>query len=78
MPTVSLIEKYGWNRILSMFLLSPIGLLYPVLCKNNKWIITIAAIMNGNRKWGGSACQPGTFPSFRTFGDHLPTGILRF
>ena len=33
-PIVSLIEKYGWNGILSIFLLSPIGLLDPVCCCN--------------------------------------------
>ena len=48
-PTVSLIEKYGWNVILSIFLLSPIGLLDRVRCKNNKWIITTAAIITGNK-----------------------------
>lgn len=50
-PMRSLIEKYGWNGILSYFLLIPIGLLDPVWCRNNKWIITIAVIINGRRKW---------------------------
>ena len=36
-----------------MILLSPIGLLDPVLCENKECrpIITIVAIMNGIRKW---------------------------
>ena len=42
--------KYGWNGILSVFLFSPSGLFDPVWCRNNKWISTIAAIMNGIRK----------------------------
>lgn len=49
-PIKSLIEKYGWNGILSKFLFSPKGFLEPVWCKNNKWIIVNAAIMKGRRK----------------------------
>ena len=30
---------------------NPIGLLDPVWCKNNKWIITAAKTINGNTKW---------------------------
>lgn len=33
-----------------MFLFIPVGLLYPVLCKNNRCIINAAVIMNGIRK----------------------------
>jgi len=50
-PTKSLNEKYGWNGILSIFLLIPRGLFDPVWCKNNKWIITIAEIIKGKAKW---------------------------
>lgn len=50
-PTISLNEKYGWNGILLVLLLIPRGLLDPVWCKNNKWIIVIAEIINGNKKW---------------------------
>lgn len=49
-PIKSLIEKYGWNGILSMFLLIPIGLFEPVSCKNIKWIITTIEINNGRIK----------------------------
>lgn len=51
MPKISLEEKYGWNGILSKFELVPNGLLEPVSCKNSRWIITIAAIINGRIKW---------------------------
>ena len=49
-PNKSLDEKYGWNEILSKFLLIPKGLLLPVWCKNNKWTIVIPAITKGSRK----------------------------
>jgi hypothetical protein len=49
-PRMSLNVKYGWNGILSIFLFTPKGLFDPVWCKNNKWIITIAIIMNGKMK----------------------------
>jgi len=49
-PTVSLTEKYGWNGILSKFLLIPRGLLDPVSCRNRRWIADMPAIMNGMRK----------------------------
>lgn len=29
----------------------PVGLLDPVSCKNNRCTITMAAIMNGSKKW---------------------------
>ena len=50
-PIKSLKVKNGWNGILSKFLLIPSGLLDPVWCKNNKWIIVNIKIINGNRKW---------------------------
>lgn len=50
-PTMSLNEKYGWNGILSVFLFNPKGLFDPVWCRNSRWIITIAATINGNKKW---------------------------
>ena len=37
-PKMSFTVKYGWNRILSVFLFSPSGLFDPVWCRNNKWI----------------------------------------
>jgi len=49
-PIRSLNVKKGWNGILSKFLLIPNGLLEPVWCKNNKWIIVIIKIMNGSKK----------------------------
>jgi hypothetical protein len=33
-----------------MSLFKPKGLLDPVWCKNNKWIIVAAATINGNKK----------------------------
>lgn len=49
-PKISLNEKYGWNGILSMFLLIPNGLFDPVWCKNRRWIIVIAATIKGKTK----------------------------
>lgn len=50
-PIKSLIRKYGWNGILSLLVFNPIGLLEPVVCKKNKWIITNIEIIKGNIKW---------------------------
>lgn len=50
-PMKSLIEKYGLNEILFIFLLIPNGLLDPLKCKKNKCIIVIAIIIKGNKKW---------------------------
>lgn len=49
-PIKSLIEKYGWNGILSVFELIPVGLFDPVWWRKNKWIIVIITIINGNIK----------------------------
>jgi len=35
-PRRSLYEKYGWNGILSVSELSPVGLVEPVSCRNSK------------------------------------------
>lgn len=48
---MSLIEKYGLNEILFIFLLIPKGLFDPVICKKNKWKIVIIKIINGKIKW---------------------------
>lgn len=29
----------------------PVGLLDPVSCRNKRWTMAIAAMMNGSRKW---------------------------
>lgn len=50
-PRRSLYEKYGWNGILSVFELKPVGLLDPVSWRNSRWRAVAAAIMNGRRKW---------------------------
>lgn len=50
-PIMSLIEKYGWNGILSIDEFSPIGLFEPVMWRNIRWIITIIVMMNGSVKW---------------------------
>lgn len=47
----SLKEKNGWNRILSVFGLIPIGLFDPVVWSLIKWIITIPAKIMGVIKW---------------------------
>lgn len=49
-PSKSLIEKKGWNEILSELELTPIGLLEPDWWRNNKWIITKADTTKGRRK----------------------------
>jgi len=49
-PIKSFDEKYGWNEILSMFLLIPVGLLEPFECKEAKWITIKAVKMKGSRK----------------------------
>ena len=49
-PKTSLVVKYGWKGILSVFLFNPNGLFDPVWCRNKRWINTIAAITNGIRK----------------------------
>lgn len=49
-PIKSLIEKNGWNGILSRLELTPIGFLDPVKCKKNRWIIVNIAITKGNMK----------------------------
>ena len=40
-----------WKGILSVFLFSPSGLFDPVSCRNSRWTIVIAAIVNGIRKF---------------------------
>jgi len=50
-PKISLIEKKGWNIILSAFLLTPVGEFEPFMCKEAKWIIMKADRINGKRKW---------------------------
>ena len=47
---MSLKEKKGWNLNFSKSELTPKGLLEPVWCKNNKWIITNLAIKKGSKK----------------------------
>lgn len=49
-PMTSLIEKNGWNGILSKFELTPMGFLEPVRWRKNKWIIVSITIINGNIK----------------------------
>lgn len=50
-PKMSLIEKNGWNVILSLFLLIPVGEFDPFICRDAKWMIMKADRMNGKRKW---------------------------
>lgn len=49
-PTRSLIEKYGWNGILSLSLFTPKGLFDPVWCKKTRCTNITAATMNGKIK----------------------------
>ena len=46
----SILQKYGWNEILSKFLLIHKGLFLPVWWRNKKWSILIPAIIKGNKK----------------------------
>ena len=50
-PRMSSAVKYGWNGILSVFLLGPHGLFDHDWCKNSKWITATAAIANGINKF---------------------------
>jgi hypothetical protein len=47
----SFMEKNGWNWILSMFELVPIGLFEPVIWSLIRWIIIIPVKMIGVMKW---------------------------
>jgi len=49
-PRMSFHVKYGWNMILSIFIVKPIGFKDPVSCKNNMWIIINNSNKNGNKK----------------------------
>lgn len=49
-PIKSLMEKNGWNGILSRLEFRPRGLFDPVWWRKIRWIITIAAIINGKTK----------------------------
>jgi len=49
-PRISFHEKKGWNKILSILLVSPRGLFEPVSCKNIKWIIINIKIIKGKIK----------------------------
>lgn len=49
-PAISLVEKYAWKGVLSILLLSPVGLLDPVWWRNRRCITDKAAIMKGKRK----------------------------
>lgn len=50
-PRISLMEKYGWNGILSEFDVIPRGLFEPVSWRNVKWMNVRPAMMKGSRKW---------------------------
>lgn len=50
-PKISLIEKKGWNIILSAFLLTPVGEFDPFIWREAKWIIINADKMKGSKKW---------------------------
>jgi hypothetical protein len=49
-PKISLVEKYGWNGILSLLELTPSGLFDPVWCKNSRCTIDIPATIKGSKK----------------------------
>lgn len=50
-PRMSLIEKYGWNGILSILFFIPKGFDDPVSCRKIKWVKIITVKMNGKIKW---------------------------
>ncbi len=47
----SFVLKWGWNLILSVFVLEPVGFEEPVSCSAIRWTITSAAIAMGVMKW---------------------------
>jgi len=51
MEIESLIEKYGWNEILSRLEFIPVGEFDPVWCKDIKWKMRIPININGKKKW---------------------------
>jgi hypothetical protein len=50
MEIESLMEKYGWNEILSRLELVPIGEFDPIWCKDIRWKIKILINRNGKKK----------------------------
>lgn len=50
-PKMSLMEKYGWNGILSQSDTIPRGLFEPVSWRKVRWTSVIPAIRKGRRKW---------------------------
>jgi len=48
-PSMSFLEKYGWNKILSN-LFNPVGLLDPVTWREARWTMTTPIKMNGSKK----------------------------
>lgn len=50
-PKMSLMEKYGWNGILSQSDTIPSGLFEPDSCRKVRWTRVIPAIRKGSRKW---------------------------
>lgn len=63
----SFVLKWGWNLILSVFVLEPVGFEEPVSCKAIRWMITSAAIAIGVMKWSEKnrfkvGCDTEKFP----------------
>lgn len=50
-PNMSLIEKYGWNGILSILFFIPKGFDDPVSCRKIKCVIIITVKIKGKIKW---------------------------
>lgn len=50
-PNKSLDEKKGWNKILSLLGLIPVGEFDPFIWRDAKWMIITADRMKGKRKW---------------------------
>lgn len=50
---VSFHENIGWKGAISFLLFNPVGFDDPVLWRVIKWIIAIAAKINGTIKWRG-------------------------
>jgi hypothetical protein len=49
-PKISLIENFLLKFVFSLFLIIPVGLLDPVICRFIRWINAIADRMNGSKK----------------------------
>lgn len=60
---ISLIENFGWNGVISIFLCVPIGFDDPFECRVIRWINIIVNRINGIKKWSGKNRFSVGFPT---------------